>query len=175
MGRFEGVYSPAGDHRILGRLLSGNTKCLSFHIRETIYSQAGTRGKFSPGGLIRVIGSEAVPTLPDRRRAAPSSKMTAQTFRCCGMRPLAAGSQRGQSMGQSTNLLVLLHQLLQPRRSKWLVLLHQFLQPRRSKWLVLPTANIGRRSLDRSQARGRSAGGTSLFRVNCKSLLADSL
>jgi hypothetical protein len=59
-------------------------------------------------------------------------------------------------------------------RSTW-VLVHQFLQPRWSKWLVSPTANIARRSLDRSQARGQSAGGTSLFRVNCKSLRAHSL
>jgi hypothetical protein len=35
------------------------------------------------------------------------------------------------------------------------------------------TVNTVQRSLDRSQARGRSAAGTSLCHVNCKSLLAD--
>ena len=49
------------------------------------------------------------------------------------------------------------------------------LQARRSKWLVLLTVNIGRRSLDRSQARVRSVVGTSLGRLNCKSLFAGSL
>src|SRR5258705_7744795 len=58
---------------------------------------------------------------------------------------------------------------------EWLVLLHQLLQARWSKWLVLLTANTGRRSLDRSQARVRSVVGTSLGRLNCKSLFAGSL
>jgi hypothetical protein len=43
---------------------------------------------------------------------------------------------------------------------------HQALQTRRSKWLILLTANTDRRSLNRSQARGRSVVGTNLSRLN---------
>src|ERR1700721_1971355 len=64
---------------------------------------------------------------------------------------------------------------LQVRGVDLVVLLHPLPQARRSKWLVLLTANTGRRSLDRSQARVRSVVGTSLGRVNCRSLFAGSL
>jgi hypothetical protein len=45
---------------MLGRILSGNTKCLSLHIREMILPGRNTP-QISHGGLIRVIGRKRFP------------------------------------------------------------------------------------------------------------------